>query len=378
MMLRQPTDVPSALLADLVAIDSVNPVYGGPGETGVAAFVADWLARRSIPFEWQDAPRGGRNIVARVGPPSADALLLEAHMDTVGVAGWAEGDPFKLERRAGRWYGRGACDTKGSLASFMLVLARCHAEPERLRRPLVFAASIDEENEQRGAYALAGELRRLGVGAALTGEPTRCDVVARHKGVCRYEIVCGGLAAHGSTPELGDNAIYKAARIVSAAQALSLRLASQETSDPMERGSLNVGSIRGGSGFNVVPDACALEIDRRLSALETPEGARAELEEILAREDGARLVAALERPALRGSGSKNFVEALLEAARAAGVDARRRDAAYMTNAVAYEAAGVPAAVFGPGDIAQAHKADEFIEEGEIERSCAVLLRFLQR
>lgn len=377
-MRRQSTDTPYALLADLVAIDSVNTVYGGPGEARTAEFVADWLTRQSIPFEWQDVPRGGRNIVARVGPPSADALLLEAHMDTVGVAGWAEGDPFALERRQGRWYGRGACDTKGSLASFMLVLARCHAEPERMRRPLVFAASIDEENEQRGAYALAAELKRLGVGAALTGEPTRCDVVARHKGVCRYEIACRGLAAHGSTPDLGDNAVYKAARIVANAEALSLRLAARETADPMERGSLNVGAIRGGSGFNVVPDACAIEIDRRLSALETPEAARSELEEIVHREAGARIVASLERPALRGAGSRDFVESLLEAARAVGVDARRRDAAYMTNAVAYEAAGVPAAVFGPGDIAQAHKVDEFIEEGEIERSCAILLGFLLR
>lgn len=366
------------LLAKLVAIDSINPVYGGPGEAAVAGFVSDWLSARGIEHERQPVTEGRYNIVARIGQSDWPALLLEAHMDTVGVDGWAQGNAHELIEIGERFYGRGSCDTKASLVCFLLTLERFAKEPENLGRALVFAATVDEESEQVGAYALGPRLKDLGVECAITGEPTKGDVIARHKGIGRYVISCRGKAAHASTPDLGTNAIYAAARICQALEAHAGELDRRPRSDDMERGTLNVGVIKGGYGFNVVPDACILDVDRRIGTKETAAGVRAEIEAICRSEVGTGLEVFIERPALRGQISGAFVSGLLSAGKRVGEEMKQRDVPYMTNAVAYEEVGIPAVVFGPGDIAQAHKNDEFIERGEISRCLRILDGFLRK
>lgn len=378
MPIRPLEDSPIGLLAQLVGIDSVNPVYGGRGESEVASFVEDWLERRAIAYRAQEISPGRRNIIARVGPAEAPALLLEAHMDTVGVEGWASGSAFELKRDGSRYFGRGSCDTKASLACFLLATSYFHQEPNKLQRALVFSATVDEENEQIGAYRLAELKSELGIAEAITGEPTRSDVVAKHKGVGRYRIETFGKAAHGSTPDLGDNAIYKAARLCERLRTLAERLGASDSKLPIEAGSLNLGAIRGGIGFNIVPDSCYLEIDRRIGTLENPSLPKEQLELICQSEPGTRLQTFLERPALRGLDSTTFVRRIVEAAAQAGHAIREREVAYMTNAVAYEEAGIPAVVFGPGDIAQAHKTDEYIESGEMEKSLSILKAVLSR
>ncbi len=372
------TSNPKALLADLVGIDSVNPAYGGRGEKGIEDYVASWLAERGIAYRIQPVASGRSNVVARLGPASEPALLLEAHMDTVSTVGWAEGSPFELKERNGRLYGRGACDTKASLACFMLATSFFHRNPQRLKGALVFVASVDEENEQAGAYELAKLKSELGISRAITGEPTRSDVVSKHKGVGRYGIATTGKAAHGSNPELGVNAVYQAARICGELERLGEGLDRRVASDAMEKGTVNLGRIDGGSGFNIVPDRCRLDIDRRFGVLESAAEARAELEAICRREPGSELTVFLERPPLRGEKSASFVSEFLAAAQRAEVNIAERQTSYMTNAVAYESAGIPSVVFGPGDIAQAHKSDEFIAVGEMERSLSILIHLLSR
>ncbi|MDQ8204595.1 M20/M25/M40 family metallo-hydrolase [Pelagicoccus sp. SDUM812003] len=355
----------------------MNPVYGGSGEDAVASFVQGWLEERGIQFSTHELVPGRRNVVARIGPLDAPALLLEAHMDTVGVAGWANGSPFELQERSGRLYGRGACDTKASLSCFMLTLDYFHRNPGELSGALVFAASVDEESEQIGAYQLAELKRDLNIDRAITGEPTRSDVVSRHKGVGRYRIELGGKAAHGSTPHLGENAILKAAKVCAELGDLADRLRAGPGEMEIDLGSLNIGAIEGGIGFNVVPDRCVIDLDRRYGIRETPADGRSQFEAICSRWQGARLESLIERPALTGENSKAFVQSMLRAGRASGVAIEEREVAYMTNAVAYEEAGMQSLVFGPGDIAQAHKNDEFIEVGEMER-CLKILRTLLR
>lgn len=365
------------LLEQLVKINSVNPVFDGPGEAKVCEFVTGWLEERGIRYELQEVLPGRSNVVARIGPSDRPALLLEAHMDTVGVEGWAMGSPFELRREGERYFGRGSCDTKASLATFLLTLERFAKQPEDLAYGLAFAATIDEESAQTGAFELAKKKAELGIGFAITGEPTCSDVIARHKGVGRYLIDTTGRAAHASTPELGENAIYKAARICQRLEALEAELNSRPRAREIERGTVNVGVMRGGIGFNVVPDACRLDVDRRLGTLEDPKVARAELESICAEVEGTSLEVFLERPPLRGEGSGPFVKMLVGAAAEAGFDAQQSEVPYMTNAVSYEAVGIPSLVFGPGDIAQAHKNDEFIESGQMLRSLQILETFLQ-
>lgn len=378
MTLNMDEELPDQLLESLVGINSVNPVYGGCGEEKIATFVKSWLAARGINYESQPVELGRENIVVRIGPVDEVGFLIEAHMDTVGVGGWETGSPFELRRCEDRLYGRGSCDTKASLACFMLTLSYFHANQQELRCPLIFAATVDEESKQKGAYELAKLKSSLNIGYAMTGEPTRSRVVARHKGACRYEVIASGLAAHGSTPELGSNAIYKMARICTSLEAFAAKLADAPCEREIERGSLNVGAIKGGVGFNVVPDSCTIDIDRRLGVGESPEVAGDELRDLIAKLGGADVRVFLERPPLVGASAGSIVPRLLLAADEAGEPTTEIEVAYMTNAVAYEEAGIASVVFGPGDIAQAHKSDEYIEVGEMERCISILRQFFRK
>jgi len=363
------------LLEKLVAIPSVNPVYGGPGENGVEAFVREWLSEKGIEFHCQEVLPGRRNVVARIGPSDLPSVLVEAHMDTVGVDGWAIGDPYKLECRDGKWYGRGSCDTKASLATFLLLAKRCQENAGDLSHSLVFAATVDEEAAQLGAYQLTELKSRYDIRGALTGEPTRSCMITKHKGACRYTLDAKGKAAHGSTPHLGENAIYKIARLVEKLERLAELLSQEENREPIDRGSLNVGRISGGIGFNIVPDTCLIDLDRRLGVSEDMEEAREAIETIAKTELGASLSTVLERPSLNTDNDHWFPQALAKSSRDSGFDAAFGEAPFMTNGVAYASAGIPTVVFGPGDIDQAHKVDEYIEEGEMERSLKILEAF---
>ncbi len=366
------------LLSNLVGINSVNPVFGGPGERDVFDFLTSWFEQRRIRFECQHVLPGRQNIFARIGPTEGPALMLEAHMDTVGVDGWATGSPFELRKEGERYFGRAACDTKASLAAFLSVFERFAKSPEDLNCGLVFAATVDEESEQLGAFELARKKDDLGVGFAITGEPTCSDVITRHKGVGRYLLTTTGRAAHASTPELGESAIYKSARICQRLETLEAELKSRPRKSEIERGTLSVGVIRGGIGFNVVPDSCQIDIDRRLGTTENASEARAELELICESEPGSKLEVFLERPPLRGDLSSGFANGLLASAAKVECPIEIREVPYMTNAVSYEAAGISSVVFGPGDIAQAHKTDEYIESGQMLKSLRILEQFLLR
>jgi len=363
------------LLKKLVAIPSVNPVYGGPGEKEMEAYVADFLSRAEIGFEVQETLPGRNNLIARIGPKDAPAVLVEAHMDTVGVDGWLKGSPYELLEENGRYFGRGSCDTKASLAVFMLLAQKVSRHRESIKHALVFAATVDEESQQLGAFKLAERVEELNIVAAITGEPTRSCLITKHKGACRYTIQSRGKAAHGSTPELGENAIYKISRVVEKLERYAELLSQEEGRDFIERGSLNVGKIEGGIGFNIVPDRCVVDVDRRLGISESIEGAKEAIETIAQSEADTEVATFLERPPLETDNENWFPKALAESAKRAGIETAFREVAFMTNGVAYASAGVPTVVFGPGDIEQAHKVDEYIDAGEMEKSLSLLERF---
>lgn len=360
------------LLKDIVAIPSVNPAFGGPGESGVAEFVRTWFKRRGIEVSEQPVAEGRSNLLVHCGLLEKPTLLFEAHMDTVGVEGWKEGSPYELVEKEGRYRGRGACDTKASLAVFMALAATLAQTQVEAKYSLLFAATVDEESEQSGAYHLAQLIDEYSVVGAVTGEPTLSNVVSRHKGVCRYRMRFRGKAAHGSTPDLGENAIFKASRVLKKLEALIADIDAGPDEEMLDRSTLNIGEIHGGIGFNVVPDRCEIDLDRRLAIDETPDSARRELESLLGEEEG-ELITVLERPPLKAIDGSFFSQELLNAARSVDPDLREVDAAYMTNAVAYAEQGIPSLVFGPGDIAQAHKRDEFIRSGEMEKCLSILL-----
>lgn len=366
------------LLKKLVAIPSVNPLYGGPGEQGIERFVVRYIESLGLRPTIQEIAQQRRNVFVELGDRALPATVIEAHMDTVGVDGWKTGSPYELTKIGNAYYGRGSCDTKASLAAFLLVLTHFAKTPETLAKRLVFAATVDEEAMQAGAYELAKVFGDLGVVAAISGEPTRSDIVVSHKGAVRYRLSTEGSAAHGSTPHLGRNAVVKACSIVGEINKLACRLNAPENERRMEGGSLNIGKIDGGIGFNIVPDKCSVELDRRIGLGETVREADEQIRSIIAGNKDAKLETILARPPLTTGFDSRFSIDLLAASECAGYECSMKQVSYMTNAVAYEEARVAGLVFGPGDIAQAHKIDEYIEEGEMEKSIAILIAYFSR
>src|SRR6476469_3244674 len=215
-----------ALLAELVAIDSVNPslVPGGAGEAEIARFVGGWLEARGLEVEVSDAEPGRPNAVGRArGSGGGRTLLLNAHMDVVGVDGMS--DPFRPRVEGDRLYGRGGYDMKAGVAAIMVAAA---AAAERgLAGDVVVAAVCDEEFASAGAQAVA---QTVTADAAIVTEPTGAEinVAVAHKGFTWHRIVVGGRAAHGSRPQDGVDAIARMGHVLVALEQMSAELAARE------------------------------------------------------------------------------------------------------------------------------------------------------
>ncbi|MFM7108228.1 MAG: M20/M25/M40 family metallo-hydrolase [Planctomycetaceae bacterium] len=387
-----------AVLADLVRRPSVNPMgrdVSGPDY--LEGRVTEWLVQRfkaaGIPWARQPVAPGRDNVVARLEAtvPDAPALLWDAHQDTVPADGMSI-EPFTPAVRDGRLHGRGACDVKGGMAAMLVALDRLAAGPRSAT--VVLSATVNEEFGFSGAKALArlwsdaasepgdAAARQLVGGRpalAIVAEPTGLDLVTQHKGAVRWRVRVHGTACHSAHPERGDNAIYHAGRAILAVEALAAELAAREPGHPCGPPTLNLGTVRGGAGVNLVPDLVVLEMDRRLVPGEEPEAARAE---VVARIAAACPAARIEHepPFLESAGLPDrsraraaaaWVGRLERAAKARGGGIRGA-ARYGTNASIFAAAGVPAVVFGPGSIEQAHTADEWIDLAQVEAAAAAL------
>ena len=307
------------LLAELIALPSVNPAFAPrsgaaarqarpshpfAGEKRMADFLASFAARAGLEVEFQKVAPGRANVIARLWPPGKirQTILLAPHLDTVG----ADDSQFVPRRKNGRLYGRGACDTKGSVAAMLTALCELANAKSRPRETeIVFAGLVDEENAQAGSRAFVGQASSLsserdsasgkklctgfaGAGRqdarpalAIVGEPTRLQVVTAHKGSLWLQLETRGRAAHGATPQLGQNAIYEMARIVDLlATDYTARLRCRRH-PLLGTATVNVGTISGGAQPNIVPDCCAITIDRRTLPGETESGVRREIAALL-------------------------------------------------------------------------------------------------
>ena len=366
------------LLAELIALPSVNGAFLPPrhsfaGEHRVADFLATTAAQAGLEIEFQNVLPGRRNVIARLRPKNkiAQTILLAPHLDTVGAAE----TQFGPRRKNGRHYGRGACDTKGSVAAMLAAvceLAKYKARP--LTTEIIFAGLIDEEHAQAGSRALAKS--GLKADLAIVGEPTNCTVVTAHKGSLWLNLETRGLAAHGATPHLGKNAVHEMACIVDVLETDYAAQLRRRKHKLLGVGTVNVGKISGGTQPNIVPDACVIEIDRRTLPGETEKSVLAEIRALLAAKKlSAKFSSAKLAPALpmETDFKLPLVQKFLRSAgqtRPAGVD-------YFCDAAILSAAGIPSVVFGPGDIAQAHTADEWISLAQLERAKDLLVRFFQ-
>ena len=266
------------LLSALVAIDSVNCdlIPGAKGECEIAAYVRDWLSRRGIEVERQATRRPGRsNVVGWVrGRGGGRSLMLNAHMDTVGVAGMST--PFSTAVKDGRLFGRGAMDTKGALAAFMSALVG--VSQLDLCGDVVLAAVVDEEYASAGTEAVAAAYH---TDAAIVGEPTGLQVVTAHKGFIWFDVETRGIAAHGSLPDVGVDAIAKMGGVLVEIERLAERLRQHALHPVLGSGSIHASLIRGGQEFSSYPAACTLSLERRTVPGETVDGVEKELRAVL-------------------------------------------------------------------------------------------------
>lgn len=372
---------PAHFLAELIALPSVNPAFlpaGDPraGEHRVADFLAATAARGGLDVEFHEVSPNRRNLIARFTPSGRvkKRVVLAPHTDTVGDLGMSD-RLFQPEIRNGRLYGRGACDTKGSVASMLMAVLSLALQGRRpATTEIIFAGLIDEENSQLGSRALV----RSGFKAdlAIVGEPTQLQVVTAHKGDLWLKVTTRGKSAHGAKPHLGKNAIHSMAQIINLIETDYATTLKKQSHPLLGQATVNVGSIRGGTQPNIVPDWCEISIDRRTLPGETSASVLRGLRKFLVKHGLKATIndsKGAPAPSLETNPRLPLVQALLASVgqnSTVGVD-------YFCDAAILAAGGIPSVVFGPGDIAQAHTATEWISVRQLDQAVAQLVGFLR-
>jgi len=344
------------LALELVRLDTVNP----PGNESVAAeLVSGRLKAAGFDIAVHEHAPGRPNLIARLPGADADrpALCMTGHLDVVPLGGapWS-GEPFG-ELRDGRLVGRGSSDMKGGVAAIVVAAERVAAHGRgEAGLELVFTAAEETGCEGARWLADAGVLGRAG--AVLVAEPTGAVPLVAHKGVLFATATTEGVSAHGSAPHLGRNAIYPLARAVATYADLSFDVPTHPLlGDP----TLNVGTIAGGSGINLVPDRAEAQIDVRtvpgLTGAAVLEALRAAADPEVTVEPWIDLAPVVTDP------DDPWVRSVFE------VSPAEPDAAsYFTDAAALTPAygNPPTVIWGPGEAAQAHQTDEWADAAKID------------
>jgi acetylornithine deacetylase ArgE len=372
---------PTRLLRDLVALPSINPMGRDlPAslalEHRVTAYLEGFFRELGVPYERQAVAPGRDNIVARCEIPGARrTLMFEAHQDTVPVDGMTI-EPFAARIENGRLYGRGACDIKGGMAAMLAAFARLVKEKPRGASNLIMACTVDEEHTFLGVQELVK--RGVQADAAVVAEPTQLNIVHAHKGVARWKLWTTGRSCHSSSPEKGINAIYRMGKVLVAIDTFAERLRASAPDPLLGPPTISVGRIDGGSSVNTVPDRCQVEIDRRIIPGEKPAATPGQLADFL-KQAGIDFPVEMSElwinaPALSPKGSETLVQQLGAAIDRVRGSHRVHPVPYGTDASTIAEAGIPAVVFGPGDIAQAHTCDEWLDLEQLEQASEILYR----
>lgn len=369
------------LLARLVQFDTTSH----KSNLGLVRFVEDYLAQHGLASHLVANAEGTKaSLYATIGPADVPGVALSGHTDVVPVEGqsWSS-DPFALVERGGCYYGRGTADMKGFLACVLATV------PDFLKRrltvPIHLAFSYDEEVGCLGVRPLIAELGRRFVRprVVIVGEPTSMSVVDAHKGPVRWRVDIQGRAAHSSMAPLGVNAISVAGKLLqelSRIEAELKRAPREERFDP-PYATLQVTRIAGGTAANIVPVSCRLDfdvralpgvdvaaIDRRLRTF--AEDACVPDMHRVAPEAAITIRIENEVPPFAAG---NASEAVALALNLAGQN-ETHAVSYATEAGLFQEAGSSAVVIGPGDIAQAHAADEWIAKDQLDRCMGFLAR----
>lgn len=357
-------------LSNLALIEHVEGLLGGLGITGTRVGNADGSKA---------------NFYATLGPMVEGGIVLSGHTDVVPVDGqpWSS-DPFTLTERDGRLYGRGTCDMKGFVA-LALAAAPLFAEPGRLKRPVHFAFSYDEEVGCLGAPSMIAEIAKVvpRPAAVIVGEPTMMEVVHGHKGITSYVVTVTGHEAHSSLTHLGLSANMAAIRLMTLLAELADRQEREATPSPFvpPHPTLTIGQINGGTAVNILARECVFVFDLRCPPGVDPEAILAPFHAAAATLDAEMKARFPEAgvAVVRRSSTPSFAPepdgAAERIARAlAGDNGPARVVAYAAEAGQFQGAGFSTVICGPGSIEQAHQPNEYVDIAQIERGAAFMLR----
>ena len=372
------------LLADLVRLPSINPM----GRTDLSAdvlyesrvtrYLEHHLRNLGVHPRRQTVQPERDNLIAVYEPPTPPpfTVLFECHQDTVPVDAMVI-DPFGAKIENGKLYGRGACDVKAGAAVMLTAFARLLKEKPAGSARVILGYSVDEEHSFLGVQEM---VKGLAADYAVVAEPTLLNIVNAHKGVVRWRIETAGRACHSSRPEQGVSAIYRMAKLLNGIEDYAEQLRKQPPDAVLGPRTASVGRILGGVSPNTVPDCCRIDVDRRLLPGETATGAAADLEAFLNGYPGVAFPFTITQAhaacmPLSPAKSSDLTKRLGSAINAVVGKHEVLPVPFGTDASTVSEAGIPAVVFGPGDIAQAHTKDEWIDLSQLEPAAEILFRF---
>lgn len=368
----------AAWLRELIQIPSVSPDQAGPragdaGEGRIAARIAQWFSQFGGEVFQEDVWPGRPNVYGIWRSDQSPWLAIDVHTDTVGVE-MMPGDPFDGRVEDGKVFGRGAADTKASLAVALALLSEIKSNNRRIPCNLLIAATADEEVTARGAPTFAKWLRdrEMVIDELIVAEPTMCAPVHGHKGVLRLTFVIQGKSAHSSQAHLGRNAAVAGAKLALAMEAENGRIQKSAFDPALGPPVLTVTGISGGLGENIVPDRCEVTIDRRIINGEKASSVREALLALASetislpfRMEVRHAIDAFYRPANTPFAIKT----------AAWSGKAATTMPFCTNAWAYADVARECVVLGPGSIDQAHTDTEWIAISELERLAQLYSRW---
>ncbi|MDE2997642.1 MAG: M20 family metallopeptidase [Gemmatimonadota bacterium] len=366
----EPHDACESLLQAMVGFDTVNSAISGKPDAERALSVYLEAQAEAMGLDTRRLPVTGEGfnlLVTRQVDGQAPWLLFESHLDTVSVDGMTI-DPFGGRVADGRMYGRGTCDTKGTGAAMLWALSRYSRGSGPNNVAILF--TLDEEIGKTGVRTfVASQLPDLDWRPAgvIVGEPTRLQAVVAHNGVVRWRIRTEGVAAHSSDPSRGQSAIRAMMEVIEALEERYIaRLASEHPLTGRAQCSINL--IRGGAQINMIPEHCEIHVDRRVVPGEDPDTVIPAVEGVLEelRTRSPHLTVVQKAPDMVDSpldpaGGKAFGVFVASVLKSMGLPDELTGVGYGTDASSFSRAGIPAVVLGPGDIAQGHTANEWIE-----------------
>lgn len=369
-----------ALARALIQIDSRNPTLApdSPGEGDCARTLASVLSDWGFSVQLMESVPGRPNVVARLGPRDSPALMLNGHLDVVGVEGMVH-EPFSAEVRGNRIYSRGSADMKGGVAAMCAAAVR--GTDANSARQILVAAVVDEEYESLGTRALLADGIRAD--AAIITEPTRLAICPAHRGFVWMDVAITGRAAHGSRYDIGIDAITHAGLLLAELEKLERTRESGLRHRLLGRGSLHASKIQGGVGMSTYPEACNLAIERRTLPGESVEMVLDEITDACATvrsqhpQFDARVTLNTAQLPSDVPVDSPIVTRLRRALEREELPVKIEGLSAWTDAALLNEAGIPTICFGPGDIALAHAAEEYVPIEEIDLATRVLTRVVR-